>query len=247
MNYKKVTNEYYSKWLGINPEMLDSTGVLFVESSERDKRQEGYSKPFGVYTLVIDGLIVVSYSADLSDVIKLARNRFCSRMTSIEVANVIEGVFSAPVTSSIKFYYDSFPVNIDIPDVVKLQESDFPSFLEFYSMRKPNAKDDGWLEECFYVICTNDLVFGVFINERLVSVSEAPVMPYINNWVQEVGINTLTNYRGKGYAKAVTLSCIKSIIDKGKCPMWATLSDNIASEQLAYKVGFRKYAEVITL
>jgi predicted GNAT family acetyltransferase len=72
-------------------------------------------------------------------------------------------------------------------------------------------------------------------------------MPYMEDKVHEIGINTLPEYRGKGYAKAATFACIKACIEKGKCPIWSCGINNVASEKLAYSVGFRKLADVLTI
>ena len=103
MNSTKITNEYYSKWLGIAPETMKSEGVIFIESFERDKLQIGYSRSFKVYTYVSNNLIAVSYSSKLSDKIEEIEGKIHSRMSVIEVANVMEYVFNVSVTSSKKF------------------------------------------------------------------------------------------------------------------------------------------------
>lgn len=38
-----------------------------------------------------------------------------------------------------------------------------------------------------------------------------------------------------------------SIIESGKCPLWSCNINNISSEKLAYSVGFRKLADVLTI
>ena len=90
-------------------------------------------------------------------------------------------------------------------------------------------------------------MYLVFLRMTSLFPLQMPDMPYMQDKVQEIGINTLSEYRCKGYAKSVTLSCIKAIIEKGKCPLWSCSTHNTASERLAYSVGFRKLADVLTL
>ena len=247
MNFAKITNEYYSKWLGVSPGMMTTKGVLFIESSERDNQQTGYPHIFDVYAYVKNNLIIISYSRRLADKIEEIKKKVNSSMTAKEVVNAIEESFNVHLERHIKFYYDKLPGYIGNTKVVKLCHNDYPEYLKFYKTQNPNSKADDWLEEYFYDICKSGLAFGSFQDNKLVSVTDAPDMPYIKNKVQEVGINTLSEYRGKGYAKAVTLECIKSIIEKGKCPQWSCAATNTSSEKLAYSVGFRKLADVITI
>ena len=91
------------------------------------------------------------------------------------------------------------------------------------------------------------LCVGIFENSKLVSCSDAPGMPYMQETVQEIGVNTLPEYRGRGYASEVCIKCVKSIIKLGKCPIWSTDIDNAASQKLADKVGFVKFAETLAM
>jgi predicted GNAT family acetyltransferase len=72
-------------------------------------------------------------------------------------------------------------------------------------------------------------------------------MPYMSDEVQEIGINTLSNYRGRGYATIACQGSINEILKNGKIPQWSTSITNIASQKLAEKLGFVKLGDVITL
>ena len=69
----------------------------------------------------------------------------------------------------------------------------------------------------------------------------------MSNEVQKVGINTLQECRGKGYATDACMKCIEEMLKNGKVPQWSTDINNIASQKLAEKVGFVKLADVITV
>lgn len=86
---------------------------------------------------------------------------------------------------------------------------------------------------------------GMFADGRLVSCTDAPGVPYMAEEVQEIGINTLHEYRGHGYASAACSKCIQEIFNHHKIPMWSTGIDNIASRKLAEKLGFTEFAKVI--
>lgn len=247
MNFAKITHEYYSQWLGATPEIMNGSGVIFLESLERDKQQIGYSNIFDIYIYMTDNLIIISYSKRLSDKIKKIKLEIYPGIKTQEMAHIIESIFNTKVKSSIKFCYDNLPDNIDFGDVVNLCDTDYPMYLEFFRTQYPNAKVEGWLEEYFNDMSKKGIVFGIFQNNKLVSATDAPDMPYMDDKVQEIGINTLPEYRCYGYAKLVTLACIKAIIEKEKCPQWSCATSNVASEKLAYGTGFKKLADVLTI
>lgn len=86
---------------------------------------------------------------------------------------------------------------------------------------------------------------GVFADGGLVSCTDAPGMPYMAGEVQEIGINTLQEYRGRGYASVACSKCIQEILDHHKTPTWSTTISNTASRKLAEKIGFAEFAEAI--
>ncbi|MDE5891632.1 MAG: GNAT family N-acetyltransferase [Acetatifactor sp.] len=77
------------------------------------------------------------------------------------------------------------------------------------------------------------------------SCTDAPGMSYMAEDVQEIGIHTLQEYRGRGYALTACSKCIQEILNHHKVPMWSTTIGNTASRKLAEKIGFAEFAEVI--
>ena len=247
MNSIKITKEYYSKFLGVSPEILNINGVNFIESPERDKIQSGYSERFDVYAYITSNNIIISYSSKISDKINKLRDKMKSRMTADEVSAILDEAFEVKARHNLIFYYDKLPVNIDNINTVQLKKDDYDKFLEFYKSKDKKVNTDDWLHEYFNNICSKGYAYGIFDNEKLVCVTDAPDMPYMNDKVQEIGIETLTEYRHKGYAASAVLSCIKYMIEKGVCPLWSCKASNAASYGLALKTGFKKLADIITI
>lgn len=247
MDFTQTTNEYYSKWLGVSLEQMNKNGVVLIASSERDKTQVGYASNFKIYTFINQNQIIVSYSTGLSDKIDKIKGKIHYGMSVNEVAIILKGTMNTSIGHSIKFCYSEVPGDIDTSMVDQLNNSHYEQYLEFFLTQHKNVNTDIWLKEYFYRICKNGYAFGIFQNSQLVSVSDAPDMPYIKEMAQEIGINTLKAYQGKGFAKSVVLACIKAIIGQGKCPQWSCSNTNTASELLAYRVGFRKLADVLTI
>ncbi|MGL4336341.1 MAG: GNAT family N-acetyltransferase [Turicibacter sp.] len=247
MNFKEMTKRYYAKWLGTDLSVLNEKGVFFVESSEREKPQLGYSQTFKIYAYVNEELIIISYSKEIINEIENLKSKIKIGIGVQELSNILENAFNVNVFREIKFYFGN-PVNEFKSDgVVKLIEKDYENYLTFFKTQHPNANPDGWLQEYFQDICVNEFCFGIFKDGKLVSVSDGPDMPYMNEEVQEIGINTLSEYRGSGYGKLVANECIKSIISNNKCPLWSCPVTNTASEKLAYSLGFKKLGDVLTV
>jgi hypothetical protein len=246
MNFPEITHRYYSCWLGVPPEIMTQPGIVFSVSPERDICQIGYSNAFAIYAYITDSLLIVSYSPQLGEKIELLKNKLYPGMKPDAVEAELALISSKPIQHSIKFCFHQVPVGIDTSVVRKLTSGDYPYFLSFYRSRYPGVANLDWTADYFEEITAKECCFGVFENDQLVSATDTPSMPYLPEQVQEIGINTLPQYRGKGYARAVTLCCIKALLVKNKCPLWSCAASNNASEGLAYAVGFRKLADVVT-
>jgi predicted GNAT family acetyltransferase len=85
---------------------------------------------------------------------------------------------------------------------------------------------------------------GIILGSKLVSATDAPDM---QESVQEIGINTLKDYRGKGYARAACISLINELLSRNICPLWSTGENNIAPDRLAKSIGFEKLAGILTI
>jgi RimJ/RimL family protein N-acetyltransferase len=60
----------------------------------------------------------------------------------------------------------------------------------------------------------------------------------------EIGIETLEEFRGKGYAYHTCCALIGHCIENGLEPVWACKLENNASFRLAQKLGFVRCAEI---
>ncbi len=54
----------------------------------------------------------------------------------------------------------------------------------------------------------------------------------------DIGVATLSEYRGRGYATAAAFIVAQRLQDAGQTPVWSTGEDNIASQRIAEKLGF---------
>ncbi len=246
MNYQAITSQYYSNWLG-QEDVLNKTssGVHFVFSPERDEVQPGYGNPFPIFVYMTKTTVVVSYGKQTEEKIDALQQEIGKNSSVQLVADAIYRVFGKQPEHHIKFVYTG---NEKQPSKAStLNQGDYESYLAFFKSVNPNCKNVDWVEEYFLDMVKENLCCGVFEENRLVSCTDAPTMPYMADKVQEIGIKTLEQYRGHGYAADCVALCIQNILKYHKCPQWSCAAENTASIHLARKVGFEKIADVLTL
>lgn len=246
MNFASVTNQYYSKWIGEDSILKqDFQGVRFVYSSERNIVQPGYPQQSDLFLFYQNDRIVVSYGDKVSSKIDFIKNQIYSVLPFQEIERILKQLFGDCLKHHIKYVFHKPP---SMPLLAKpLISSQYHQYLDFFLKINPNCKNTDWLYPYFIDMVNHYLCCGIFIDHILVSCSDAPDMPYLQDQVQEIGINTLQGYRGNGYAADVCLAAAQEIVKNGKCPQWSTASTNIASQKLAEKIGFSKLADVITI
>ncbi len=246
MDYKAITDAYYSKWLGQCNVITESDqSVFLLYSKERDRAQPGYSSQFDLWILVFEGQIFVSYGRRAED--RINRMEFDSRDndTATHIVRQVASVYNKTPVHGIKYQYCRRVPPKGI--AVKLDRNRYEEYLVFFKTLHPRLKEYDWLYEYYHEMVDQKACCGVFVDNFLVCCSDNPQMPYMSDQVQEIGINTLQQYRGMGYAKDTCALCVQSITEKGLCPQWSTEVGNGASQRLAERVGFSRYAEYIAL
>jgi hypothetical protein len=245
MEYLKITNKYYAKWLGVTDELMYQSGIHTVKSSQRDICQKGYPHKYDLYIFLQNERIIISYN-DKTEVQLHALLENVKPGDKPElVSKVVKDLYNVTPRHNIICVFHH-PVQRTVP-VKKLELDDYVLFLEFFKTNHPDNKDLSWLPEYFQKIIDRGCVYGLIIDGRLAAVTDAPEMPYMESEVQEAGIFTLSEYRKRGYAKAVCTAAIASLLKQNICPIASLAADNVASERLAYSIGFKKLADVITV
>ena len=171
---------------------------------------------------------------------KISDNRDISAISS-----AISEVYDCKVKHNIKYLFDRQSLQTKA-DAKTLSTNDYSDYEKFFLRCFPGDTDD-WLKEYFDGMVKQGYCVGVYVDGIVVSCTDAPSMPYIADKVQEIGVNTLPDYRGKGLAAIVCEKAAENILLRGKVPQWSTTIDNIASQKLAERVGFVKLADVFTV
>lgn len=243
MNFQLLTDQYYSLCLG-EAELLcnQKPGIRFICSNERNTVQPGYAARFDVYAFCQKSRIIVSYGDKAADRIDILKETAILDFETFK--NQLRSLYGRPVEHHIKYCFTEEKGHALSRALTK---ADFQKYLTFFKNANPDCQNTNWVKAYFYEMITDHLCCGVFENNLLASCTDAPKMPYRTSEVQEIGINTLPEYRKKGYAADACALCTQNMIARGKCPLWSTSVNNIASQKLAEKIGFKKLADVLAL
>ncbi len=246
MDFRHITLRYYSRWLGCENILLsDAAGISFIRSAERDKVQAGYSSPLDIYAWVAHDRLVISYGEKAAPAIALLQSKIADCFTVDAISLAMAEVYGKTLSHHIKFVWQGAAVQNLMARALAVD--DYEAYLAFFQKANPDCTDTDWVRVYFAEMAAARLCCGVFDGGALVSCTDAPLMPYMQNEVQEIGIHTLPDCRGKGYAAQAAMLCTENIIRSGKCPQWSCMAKNIASSRLAQKLGFTKLADVLTL
>ena len=227
----KITNEFYSRFCGTN--ISDAAcGVTFVSSESRNEELRGLGCKYSIYVLVKDDVCIVSHAPQYADFFKKLHG-----MSTSDILGEIEASFRIKKMQLMKFAEERVH---DFGSARILEKSDYQLYEEFFRATSPKADPSGWLREYFEEKAEKEYFAGYLLDGRLVSVCDAPDMPYMEDVIQHTGIVTLETERRKGYAKRTAALAAHHLIENGICPQWECHVENIASIALAEAVGYEK-------
>lgn len=229
---RNITNQFYSHFCGVNISKAKQ-GIHFACSEERDTELRGFGCKYTLFMLVKDGLCIVSYSPKHKEYIDELR-----KCNADEIIAAVNYKYKVKKMQLMTFNEE---LVIQYGDAKILRKKDYPLFEAFFRATTPNANPDGWLYEYFLEKVAKEYFAGYISNDKLVSVSDAPDMPYMEDKIQHTGISTLKEERRKGYAKCTAALAAHHLIENGVCPQWECHANNIASIKLAKSIGYQEY------
>ncbi|MBQ8495900.1 MAG: GNAT family N-acetyltransferase [Clostridia bacterium] len=227
-----ITNEFYSCFCGVNLSEA-KRGVSFVCSASRNDEVRGFGCKYSIYVLVKEGDCIVSYAPQYADFFEKLQGKSVD-----DILTVLEASFKIKKMQLMILKQECIQ---DYGNARVLKKSDYPLYEKFFRLTSPKANPTGWLQEYFEEKVEKEYFVGYFLNDNLVSVCDAPDMPYMEDIIQHTGIVTLKNERRKGYAKRTAALAAHHLIQNGVCPQWECHVENTASIALAESIGYEKY------
>ena len=227
-----ITNDFYSCFCGINLSK-EIKGIKFVCSESRNEELRGFGCKYSIYILIKEDACIISYAPKYTD--------FFKKLQDASIADILKAVdtsFKIKKMQLMKFKKERIH---EYGNARVLKKDDYPLYEEFFLLAYPTADPSGWLKEFFEDKVEKEYFTGYLINNKLVSVCDAPDMPYMEDIIQHTGIVTLPNKRRKGYAKLTAALATHHSIENGICPQWECPIENTASIALAESIGYDKY------
>ncbi len=129
------------------------------------------------------------------------------------------------------FYRSGEPQATPAPTAAprRLSEADRAAFEIFYNSASEQDRDDAWVELDHWA------VFGWFDGDRLVSAASLTL--WNDSPIADLGVLTLADARGKGFARAVVEAINRYARAQGYEPQYRCQLDNHASVALARSCG----------
>lgn len=244
MDIRKITEAYYSCWLGSSENLFSaSQAVTYLYSTERNKVQTGYGQQFDLWALITSDRLFLSYGDAAGTKIEELKAVLDGWCPAEEAARKIQRVYGSRPQHSVKYVF--LQAQAEGAAARCLCPEDYPAYERFFRKNNPDCSNVSWLKEYFEEMIAENLCCGVFLDGELVSCTDSPSVPYMADIIREIGINTLAGERGKGYAKAACSLCVHEILKNGKCPVWSADAENTGSRVLAERSGFAPFADCL--
>ena len=233
-----TTVQFYSRFCGVNLEELQP-GTHFICSAERDKVLKGFGCKYTLFIFLKDGLSVVSYAPKYQNLIESLK-----KLSIDEIICAVEQKHKLKHMKLLIFHKEKV-TRYKKAKILSL--SDYPLYEKFFRTVNPSANPDGWLYGYFSEKASKGYFTGYIKDGRLVSVCDAPDMPYMQDKIQHTGVETLKEERRRGYARCVTALSVHNLIENGICPQWECEAENIPSFELARSIGYEQFGQAYIL
>ncbi len=231
-----ITTQYYSRFCCTDLSKSEH-GIHFVCAAERDDLLKGYGCKYALYILRKADLCVVAYSPALED--------FVGKLERSDPDGILAAVERKYRLKKMRLLVFQKEKVTEYGNAKVLEGKDYPLFESFFRQTHKNADPNGWLSDYFSE--KEGCFTGYFKDGRLVSVCDAPDMPYMEDRIQHTGIVTLEEERRKGYGKRTAALATHRLLQKGICPQWECDLENLASFELAKSIGYKEFGRAYIL
>lgn len=242
---------FYSECLGYPLAKVKSGRIRVVPSEHRLCQGEGYGVIFPLLLLHSSCRYILSVRPDLLEIVSaVVRDASDAEALFREDALTIieswcrdiipdEDIKRLRWSHSLTHYVDKEHFRpFTVPGCKRLRSEDC-NLIEEMSQRS----DFGCPEENIQ----DGIAFGVIIDDKLISRSSAIPTPVATKkfglvWL---GVETLPEYRRRGYAKAVVSGTTDTILSREQTPVYDHATWNKASGNTAKALGYQLYGEIL--
>jgi hypothetical protein len=243
---------FYSDSLNCVMASIKSGEVRIVLSERRLIREEGYGVVFPFFLLHSGCRSVISVRPDLvepvseivhdiSDALALFKNTDALSIVEFWCKDVIctETAGGPKWSHNFVYYVDSEHFRpFTIPECRRLNPDDHDLIEEMNQISEFGCPEES---------IKDGTAFGVIVDGKLVARSSTTPTPnatakYGLVWIS---VETLPEYRHRGYAKAVVSGTTETILSRGQIPVSVYATWNKASENTLKSLGYQLYGEVL--
>lgn len=235
---RETTERFYSRFICTDISKLGD-GVHFICSPEKDEELRGFGCRYTIYILVREGLCAAAYSPKYE--------AFFEGLKGLGTEELVAEVGKAHRLTEMKLFVFGGEKVKDFGGARLLEPADYLLYEEFFKATNPDSDPEGWLCDYFTEKAEKGLFSGCFAEGRLVSVCDAPDVPFMEGEIQHTGIMTLPEERGKGYGKAAAALSAHHLMELGICPQWECEAANEGSAALAKSIGYEEYGTAYIL
>ncbi|PKP32391.1 MAG: GNAT family N-acetyltransferase [Bacteroidetes bacterium HGW-Bacteroidetes-16] len=178
-----------------------------------------------------------AYPSDWDKVLsELYGNRLIKAAENKE--NKVSGIIELNTRINFKFNREKYIVNkkMILPPTCAIVQTDKKIYEEMIGSVIPSyfwdSADD---------FINNGIGFSLLCNKKLAATAYSA---FIHDNKLELGIETIPEFHGKGFAQLTCSALINYCIEKDYEPIWACRLENTGSYKLAEKLGFEVYSEI---
>ena len=249
-DFLQTTKQYYANRLSVPVSQLNKMGIYCCYAPTRDKEIDiRFRADF--YGFLSGGTAVLTYGERIQDKADRLRQYFEESRSLETFRDVLLREMGIELQHEYAYYFDRLPTGVDTSQVKNLYVDDVSAFGEFMQVLNPemSARNKIYMVDYFLheMVDAPHRAFGIYVDDELVSVANTVTVPHVTEEVAvEVDVVTVPDYRGRGYATMVVVALLQEMVEEERVPIVSCLSTNVASQQLAEKVGFVKFADVIS-
>ena len=243
---------FYSEVLGCPVTDIAPGEIHVVASERRLRREEGYGVIVPFWLLLTRGRCVISVRPELAEPVQaIVRDAPDAKaLFGAEYAGPIEEVCRTVLPAdvverlrnshSLGFYVDQEHFRpFTVSGCRRLMTEDRELIAEMNRVSVFGCPDES---------VQDGTAFGVITDGKLVARSSVVPTPeatgkYVLAWP---GVETLSDYRRRGYAKAVVSGTTETLLAQGITPAYDCAITNVGSESTARSLGYRLYSEKLS-